>query len=79
MDKVPHPLAVSLGAASKGHYSSWVVPAGSWQAATVSGEFVLAGCTAASGFESAGFCLVVDIPDHEDHFRGAMGETRQVN
>lgn len=71
-----HLEVVSLGPASAGCESSWVVPAGCWQAATVAGDFGLVGCTVAPGFQFAGFALVADLPGHEEHFRGALRDCR---
>jgi predicted cupin superfamily sugar epimerase len=40
-----------------------VVPAGCWQAVRCTGEYTLAGCTVAPGFEFADFRLLRDLPD----------------
>lgn len=40
-----------------------VVPGGSWQAARSSGEYSLAGCTVAPGFEFTDLELLADAPD----------------
>lgn len=40
-----------------------VVPAGCWQAVRCTGEFTLAGCTVAPGFEFADFRLMRDMPE----------------
>ena len=69
---------VTLGASSQGYEPAWVVPAGRWQAATVSGEFGMVGCTVAPGFQFAGFQLVTDLPGHEDHFVAALSEHRRL-
>lgn len=69
---------VVLGPASRGCEPSWVVPAGWWQAASVSGEFGLAGCTVAPGFEFGGFSLVADLPEHEPHFQDALEDLRHL-
>lgn len=72
------PNTVMLGPASTGCEPSWVVPAGCWQAASVSGEFGLVGCTVAPGFEFAGFSLVADLPDHEQHFQHTLQDWRHL-
>ena len=40
-----------------------VVPAGSWVAARLTGEYTLVGCTMGPGFEDRGFALMRDMPD----------------
>lgn len=40
-----------------------VVPAGCWQAVRCTGEYTLAGCTVAPGFEFSDFRLLRDLPD----------------
>jgi hypothetical protein len=40
-----------------------VVPAGCWQAVRCTGEYTLAGCTVAPGFEFSDFRLLRDVPD----------------
>ena len=40
-----------------------VVPAGCWQAVRCTGEFTLAGCTVAPGFEFSDFRLMRDMPE----------------
>ena len=40
-----------------------VVPAGCWQAVRCTGEFTLAGCTVAPGFEFSDFRLMRDVPE----------------
>ncbi len=40
-----------------------VVPAGCWQAVRCTGEYTLAGCTVAPGFEFSDFRLLRDKPD----------------
>ena len=39
------------------------VPAGCWQAVRCTGEYTLAGCTVAPGFEFSDFRLLRDLPD----------------
>ncbi len=39
------------------------VPAGCWQAVRCTGEYTLAGCTVAPGFEFSDFRLLRDMPD----------------
>jgi uncharacterized protein len=41
----------------EGEQPQWVVPAGLWQSAETLGEWTLAGCTVAPGFEFSGFEL----------------------
>ncbi|MBI2408362.1 MAG: cupin domain-containing protein [Gemmatimonadetes bacterium] len=40
-----------------------VVPAGCWQAVRCTGDYTLAGCTVAPGFEFSDFRLMRDMPD----------------
>ena len=40
-----------------------VVPAGCWQAVRCTGEYTLAGCTVAPGFEFSDFRLMRDVPE----------------
>lgn len=40
-----------------------VVPAGCWQAVRCTGDFTLAGCTVAPGFEFSDFRLMRDMPE----------------
>jgi uncharacterized protein len=49
-----------------------VVPAGSWQAAHCLGEYMLVGCTVSPGYEDEDFRWVRELPDHKQHFAGAM-------
>jgi predicted cupin superfamily sugar epimerase len=49
-----------------------VIPAGSWQATHCLGEYMLAGCTVAPGYENQDFRWVREIPDHRQHFTGDM-------
>jgi len=49
-----------------------VIPAGVWQAARSLGDYSLAGCTVAPGFEFADFRFVADLPAHSDHFAGEL-------
>jgi predicted cupin superfamily sugar epimerase len=49
-----------------------VIPAGSWQAAHCLGEYLLAGCTVAPGYEDQDFRWVRELPDHKAHFDGPM-------
>ncbi len=42
-----------------------VIPRGVWQAARVQGDYTLAGCTVAPGFEFADFHFVSDLPDFD--------------
>ncbi|HTV79464.1 MAG TPA: cupin domain-containing protein [Steroidobacteraceae bacterium] len=49
-----------------------VIPAGSWQAVRCLGEYMLAGCTVAPGYEQHDFRWVRELPGHEQHFTGGM-------
>lgn len=51
-----------------------VIPAGVWQAARSLGEYSLVGCTVSPGFEFSGFRFTADLPDHREHFSGAMSQ-----
>lgn len=42
---------------------TFVVPAGTWQAARTTGDYTLVACTVGPGFEYADFSLAVDAPD----------------
>jgi predicted cupin superfamily sugar epimerase len=53
----------SLGPVGEGRAPVRVVPAGCWQAVRCTGEFTLAGCTVAPGFEFADFRLLRDLPE----------------
>lgn len=46
-----------------------VVPAGCWQAVRCTGEFTLAGCTVAPGFEFSDFRLLRDVPDLSEQLK----------
>ena len=59
-----------LGADAPGDVRVQVVPAGSWLAARPTGDYALAGCTVAPGYEDAGFVLMRDVPE-------AAGAVRQ--
>lgn len=48
-----------------------VVPAGAWQAARPLGDYVLAGCTVAPGFEYRGFSMLADDVDAAARFRAS--------
>lgn len=52
-----------LGADAPGDVRVQAVPAGSWLAARPTGDYALAGCTVAPGYEDAGFMLMRDVPD----------------
>ena len=49
-----------------------VIPAGSWQATHCLGEYMLAGCTVAPGYENQDFRWVREMPGHRQHFTGEM-------
>lgn len=51
-----------------------VIPAGVWQAARSLGDYSLVGCTVSPGFEFTGFRFTADLPQHRDHFVGAMSQ-----
>jgi predicted cupin superfamily sugar epimerase len=57
-----------LGSPESGLEAVGVVPAGVWQAARSLGDYSLAGCSVAPGFEFPGFKFVASMPDHERHF-----------
>lgn len=50
-----------------GEYPQGVVPQGAWQAAETMGDWTLAGCTVAPGFEFRGFELAPPGFDPADH------------
>ena len=50
-----------------------VIPAGGWQAAHCLGDYTLVGCTVSPGYEEQDFRWVRELPDHRQHFTGAMG------
>jgi hypothetical protein len=60
-----------LGTPAADREPTAVVPAGTWQAARSQGEYSLAGCSVAPGFEFSGFRYVADLPDHRHHFEAA--------
>jgi predicted cupin superfamily sugar epimerase len=49
-----------------------VIPAGTWQAAHCLGDYMLVGCTVSPGYENQDFRWVRELPDHQQHFTGAM-------
>ena len=51
-----------------------VVPAGAWQAARPLGDYALAGCTVAPGFEFRGFRLLADDAEVAARFRASHPE-----
>jgi predicted cupin superfamily sugar epimerase len=61
-----------LGALEHGRTSFAVIPAGVWQAASSSGDYTLVSCTVGPGFEFEDFRFVSALPDHLDHFHGAL-------
>ena len=67
-----HALHQPAAGAGVGAEPVAVIPAGTWQAAHCLGEYALAGCTVAPGFEYADFHLVSDLADHQRHFAGAL-------
>ena len=54
-----------LGVASATDLPSAVVPAGWWQAARPLGDYALASCAVAPGFEWADFTLLAEVPASE--------------
>lgn len=52
-----------LGPVGPGQAPVRVVPAGCWQAVRCTGEYTLAGCTVAPGFEFSDFRLMRDMPE----------------
>ena len=55
----------ALGPLSDRSMPQHVVPAGAWQAARCSGDYTLAGCCVAPGFEFADFSLLASLPAAE--------------
>jgi len=51
-----------------------VVPAGCWQAVRCTGEYTLAGCTVAPGFEFSDFRLLREFPDLSATLKAAFPE-----
>jgi hypothetical protein len=49
-----------------------VIPAGSWQATRCLGDYMLAGCTVAPGYENQDFRWVRELTGHREHFCGDM-------
>jgi predicted cupin superfamily sugar epimerase len=52
-----------LGPADATHLPVRTVPAGCWQAVRCTGEYTLAGCTVAPGFEFSDFRLLREFPE----------------
>jgi uncharacterized protein len=50
------------------------VPAGCWQAVRCTGEYTLAGCTVAPGFEFSDFRLLREFPDLSEKLTAAFPE-----
>jgi predicted cupin superfamily sugar epimerase len=61
-----------LGALERGRTPFAVIPAGVWQAASSTGDYTLVSCTVGPGFEFQDFRFVRALPDHLDHFQGAL-------
>ena len=55
-----------------GRTSVAVIKAGHWQAARPLGNYTLAGCSVAPGFEFREFQFVADLPDHLEHFDSVL-------
>jgi len=51
-----------------------VVPAACWQAVRCTGDYTLAGCTVAPGFEFSDFRLLRDLPDLAERLRTSFPE-----
>jgi hypothetical protein len=51
-----------------------VVPASCWQAVRSTGEYTLAGCTVAPGFEFSDFRLLRDVPDMAARLKASFPE-----
>ncbi len=51
-----------------------VVPAGCWQAVRCTGEYTLAGCTVAPGFEFSDFRLLRDFPELASRLQASFPE-----
>jgi hypothetical protein len=51
-----------------------VVPAACWQAVRCTGEYTLAGCTVAPGFEFSDFRLLRDVPELAERLRASFPE-----
>jgi predicted cupin superfamily sugar epimerase len=60
-----------LGGLDAGAVPVLDVQAGTWQAASTTGSFTLAGCTVAPGFEYADFELLADCPAERDRLLAA--------
>jgi len=60
---VTHGRTEGLGRVGEGSAPVRVVPAGCWQAVRCTGEYTLAGCTVAPGFEFSDFRLLRDLPE----------------
>ena len=69
-----HYTAVLLGHTGKSAKLMQVVPAGRWQAARTTGEYSLAGCTVAPGFEFDDFSLLSQFPEEETTIRRRFPE-----
>lgn len=69
---------VRLGSETSDASRVHVVPAGRWQAARPTGEYALAGCTVAPGFEFSDFTFVADLPGHEAAFDGPLSAFRDL-
>lgn len=67
-----------LGRSSGSSAAVAVVPAGHWQAARPLGQYCLAGCTVAPGFEFEDFQFVGDLAGHQAAFDGPLGPYRHL-
>lgn len=63
------PWTLHLGPAGRECRPAAVVPAGWWQAATVTGDYALAGCCVGPGFDFADFELLRERPGDADRLR----------
>lgn len=63
-----------VGPVGDGQVPVRVVPAGCWQAVRCTGEYTLAGCTVAPGFEFSDFRLLREFPDDSEKLKAAFPE-----
>ncbi len=61
-----------VGPVGEGSVPVRVVPAGCWQAVRCTGEYTLAGCTVAPGFEFSDFRLLRELPDLSARLKGSF-------
>jgi hypothetical protein len=63
-----------VGPVSEAQLPVRTVPAGCWQAVRCTGEYTLAGCTVAPGFEFSDFRLLREFSDLSDALKAAFPE-----